>query len=307
VLDFGISKNTFAGTGDLALTKTTAVMGSPLYMSPEQMRATRNVDARTDVWSLGVTLYQLVAGRVPFYSESPMELGGKVLHESPEPLERAQPGVSAALSAVVDRCLEKDPARRFASVRELSAALEQALVASAPPPAQTTGTRVLVSVNAGAGGNEDPISLPFSQTSIAHSHTAGGSRVAPRRSLAFVALALGGAAALFFVLRARTDGAPSIAAGADVQVVAPPAVDASLAVVASATSALLAPPAPTLEAKPLASVSVPASPASSAAPHPRGGSTRSGNKRSDSGAGAAPPAPQPQPSSAPTSNPRDHL
>jgi serine/threonine-protein kinase len=125
VLDFGISKVTdVSGTGPgVAITKTQAFMGSPLYMSPEQMQSARKVDARADIWALGVVLFELVAGRTPFISESIMELGMLIATRAPPPLRSFRPDAPAELETVVLKCLEKDPSRRFANVGELSLAL----------------------------------------------------------------------------------------------------------------------------------------------------------------------------------------
>jgi serine/threonine-protein kinase len=122
VLDFGIAKT--AAFGDLGLTGTSTVMGSPAFMSPEQLRSSRNVDGRTDVWSLGVILWQLVIGTLPFQGESFTEI---CVHIVVDPLPRMPkvPGVPSALEAVLRRCLEKDPEERFASIGELAEALAQ--------------------------------------------------------------------------------------------------------------------------------------------------------------------------------------
>jgi serine/threonine protein kinase len=125
VLDFGISKIT-SPTGAAALaqmTKTNALMGSPLYMSPEQMRSTKGVDSRTDIWALGVVLFELVAGRPPFLSDSLMELGIKIATEAPPPVRAFRPDVPPGLEAAIVRCLEKDPGRRYSNVGELALAL----------------------------------------------------------------------------------------------------------------------------------------------------------------------------------------
>jgi serine/threonine-protein kinase len=126
VLDFGIAKATLAGdTPDGgSMTRTDAVVGSPLYMAPERMRSATTVDPRTDIWSLGVILFELVSGEFPFDSASAPELCAMILRDPPRALRSVAPKVPEALEAVVMRCLEKDPDRRFGSVAELAAAIE---------------------------------------------------------------------------------------------------------------------------------------------------------------------------------------
>ena len=131
VLDFGISKS-IAGGGDFVATRTQAVMGSPAYMSPEQMRSTKLVDARTDVWALGVILYQLVVGRVPWEAESFTELCLKVAMD-PLPPFPSGGAVPAGFEDAVRRCLEKDPQRRIANVHALAVALLPFAPAHAQP------------------------------------------------------------------------------------------------------------------------------------------------------------------------------
>lgn len=122
VLDFGIARD-FHDHDDARLTSTRAVMGSPSYMSPEQLRAARVADARSDVWSLGVCLYELVTGQLPFEAASLPDLMVAVLQSQPTPPEVLAPGIPAGLVEVIRRCIEKDPARRFQSAAELRAAL----------------------------------------------------------------------------------------------------------------------------------------------------------------------------------------
>ncbi len=120
VLDFGVSKLTGA---ELQLTGTVQALGSPLYMSPEQMQAAREVDARSDIWALGVVLFELLAGTTPFHAETLPELCTKVFFGEPRALASLRPDVPAALGAVILGCLEKDRTRRFQTVAALAAAL----------------------------------------------------------------------------------------------------------------------------------------------------------------------------------------
>ena len=122
VLDFGISKVMPIAGSDPALnmTQTGAILGSPIYMSPEQMVSTRDVDARTDIWALGVILYQLTTGVVPFKAETLTQLCGMVFQQAAAPPSQRRAGLPAAFDAVVLRCLAKQAAQRYGNVAELA-------------------------------------------------------------------------------------------------------------------------------------------------------------------------------------------
>lgn len=122
VLDFGISK--VQGLGEQPLTQTASLFGSPQYMSPEQMRSTKHVDARTDVWSLGVVAYELLCGKRPFNANTVYELCLQVAQDEPVPLGVQRPELPAALTAAIAGCLRKDQAARTSNVAALARALE---------------------------------------------------------------------------------------------------------------------------------------------------------------------------------------
>jgi serine/threonine protein kinase len=117
VLDFGISKFTGA-TGDPGLTQ--GMLGSPLYMSPEQLKSAKDIDVRTDVWSLGVILYELLAQTPPFNAKNMTQLVMAISFETPKPIRTWRPDVPEALEAAVMRCLEKDRDRRTPDVAKLA-------------------------------------------------------------------------------------------------------------------------------------------------------------------------------------------
>jgi len=126
LLDFGISKAALTGTvfGDeLSGVEAQCLLGTPLYMSPEQIRATAEVDHRTDVWSLGAVLYELITAHSAFVADSVHQVWTRILETAPTPLCVHCPEAPASLQAVIDRCLEKDPTQRYQNVAELAIAL----------------------------------------------------------------------------------------------------------------------------------------------------------------------------------------
>ncbi len=125
LLDFGISKLAPAAGSqpEINMTSTQGLMGSPLYMSPEQMRSSRSVDQRADIWSMGTIIYEMLAGRSPFDGTTLPEVCAHILADEPGSLLALQPELSPELEAVVMRCLEKKPERRYPDVASLARAL----------------------------------------------------------------------------------------------------------------------------------------------------------------------------------------
>jgi serine/threonine protein kinase len=175
VLDFGISKMT--GPGGVNITQTQSALGSPLYMSPEQVRSAKHVDARADVWALGVILYELVTGRAPFLGPTVAAVYAAIIADSPTPLREALPTAPAALEVLINSCLEKDPSRRFQSVAELAHALVPFVSSRAafssidrishilPPAASGNVFQAASPVMAKTGGNDAASSFaPVSST-----------------------------------------------------------------------------------------------------------------------------------------------
>jgi len=122
IMDFGLVKH--AEEAAEPLTGTGRVVGTYRYMSPEQAQG-HAVDPRADLYSLGIILYELLAGGPPFTSQDPATLWHEILHERPEPLLEINPGADPDLVALAERCLEKDPAARFQSAREVLAGLRR--------------------------------------------------------------------------------------------------------------------------------------------------------------------------------------
>jgi serine/threonine-protein kinase len=206
VLDFGISKHILP-EGDGAedpITVTNAVMGSPMYMSPEQMRSARHVDARADIWSLGAILYKLLTGRGPFQVSNTAEIFAAVLDGRPaRPPSTLRPDLPSGLEAVILRCLEKDPDRRYDTAIELLAALgpygprsddvddEAATIVRSPARARIEATAAAPALPGNAGpGDVAPIGEATGSSGASWGHTRA--RLRGRGHMA----ALGGALAI---------------------------------------------------------------------------------------------------------------
>ena len=147
VLDFGISKMTMDSDPNVTATQTT--IGTPLYMSPEQVRSAKHVDGRSDIWSLGVILYELIAGRPPFEG-GPTAVAAAIVADVPTPLATLRTEVPVALDAAVMKALTKDMKGRHTTIREFADALR--------PFAPSTW----VPLPGDSGSGFRPVSLPVS-------------------------------------------------------------------------------------------------------------------------------------------------
>ena len=188
VLDFGISK--LVGDSHVSshvdMTQSAVVMGSPAYMSPEQMQSARNVDVRSDIWALGVVLFELLAGWQPFQGESFAEVVLQVAGRPAPSLREARRDCPAALEQVIFQCLEKDRDKRFPDIAALAVALlpfaperARASVERITRAAQRSGQSMTVTgpgfVSPSLGAPGGPL-----QTLTALGHTTSRPRVAAR-------------------------------------------------------------------------------------------------------------------------------
>jgi serine/threonine protein kinase len=140
VLDFGISKVTDLNVeGGPTLTASGLIMGSPGYMSPEQVRNAKVADARADIWALGVILYELVTGVSPFMGQTIGDTFARIISETPTPIHKLRSDVPEAFAAVISRCFERSVERRVQTVAELA----EALAPFAPPEAVISVQRIL--------------------------------------------------------------------------------------------------------------------------------------------------------------------
>jgi serine/threonine protein kinase len=252
VLDFGVSKLTdlLASGERMTMTKTSVIMGSPLYMSPEQMRSSKDVDAGTDIWALGIVLCELITGCMAFPAESVTELAIKVTNEQPLSIRRFRPDAPAGLEAAILKCLEKDRSRRYENVAELALAL----LPFGSKQARASVDRITGIIQA-AGLSSSALTMPPSRplaakgldaTPIAAGSVAPWSspqNVGPRKKAmvgaSIVAAALVGGIAL------KHPGSPRVAASSGLPAAAgPPSLQVPLEAIAVTAKTLLGEPAP---------------------------------------------------------------
>jgi serine/threonine-protein kinase len=125
LLDFGLVRSASLGKQDTRLTQEGAVAGTPAYLSPEQARGRDDLDARSDIYSLGAVAYFLLTGRPPFVGGTAMDVIIAHLSQTPAPLAEYRAELPADLQAIIARCLEKEPSKRFADAEGLERALAE--------------------------------------------------------------------------------------------------------------------------------------------------------------------------------------
>jgi len=160
VIDFGIAKD-IARADPANQTREGTTIGTPAYMSPEQVAGRADVDAQTDVWALGVVLYEALSGRLPYEAETFNLLMAKILYEPPTPLTAYAPWLPPALVEVVSRALQRERALRFRTMREMldatrAAAPESRDLPAAPAPSRTSASAPLAQTVAGGPASVQP-------------------------------------------------------------------------------------------------------------------------------------------------------
>jgi len=209
LVDFGIAKvKDELAASNHALTQTSALLGSPLYMSPEQAKASKKVDARADLWSLGIVLYQLLTGKAPHsHAESLTELLLAICTEDIKPVQQEAPWVPAAVAEIVERALRLDPSKRFDNARQMRDA-----IAAVVPDWNVLSEAMLTSLTTEERSVIAAPSASLSALGVTTGPAGGDPRTASGASSSNSALALGGATNLL-PLEPSASGSGSGASG----------------------------------------------------------------------------------------------
>jgi serine/threonine protein kinase len=264
IIDFGISKAIPQRSKTASWGRQTEDgdrFGTPLYMSPEQLRSTSNVDARADIWALGVVLHELLTGELPFEGDDLPQLCASILIRPPVHLTAALRGAPVELETIILKCLEKDRLRRFRNVAELA----QELVPFGPADASARAARIMAVVRSAGASIRPPTPMPgtlkvqdvpvyLPPVTPANSANSGNTTVTSvgRGAQAWRPVALGAALAIVACLLAlavailvrQPSDASADRRAADLPPVAAPAPVAAAPLTATAATAPPSPPAP---------------------------------------------------------------
>src|ERR1019366_7297377 len=319
VVDFGISKlseltatvarvgeneggrgGDVEGAGDEGrlITADRVMMGSPVYMSPEQMESARDVDERTDVWALGVTLCELITGKLPFSGQSLVHVYFSIASDKPLRLLEWSPGLPRGLESAILKSLERDREKRFRSVNELARAIAAFGAHASSAYLQRTrsgaGAELSVAETIGPTASAAPVggqTLP----SASHSEAAAKPRSTHRVVWAIAAILV---VPILATVRDRTEPSRSSTATAQTTVAPRPlpstpaatseSVHASRLEPASSAAQLLAAPVTTSTAASPTAEPAPSSSHAAAEPHPKHGAAPSTAPASESAASPGP-------------------
>ena len=306
LLDFGISK--VQSEGDAKLTTAEAVMGTAMYMSPEQVRSTQNVDSRSDIWALGVILYELLSGRAPF-TGSPTQVAAAIVSEDPPDIRGICP-VPDDIWKTIQKALQRNVDMRFSDVRSFAATL-------LPFAGPSSLGRVSVEALLGGGGmsgsyprvsmaapmspsahpSSNPIIAPAVSEAKVHDATAPGwtqpgAGAKPKRTtmvgivLAALALLAGAVVAILYV-RSHATTTPAAASSA-------PAPSATIAAAPPSATVSASPPATTVPSPPVTVATTEPSAIASARTPPRGAAPKPPTSAKPKPPTPAPTTPKPQ-------------
>jgi serine/threonine protein kinase len=307
VLDFGISKITKidGDASSKSLTSPSGLMGSPLYMSPEQIRSSKNVDARADIWSLGVILYELLTGTSPFWGEEVNAILAAIVADDPVPLAEARGDVPRELEAVVMKCLAKRPEARYPGV----GALARALAPFGSPAAALSVERVL-----GVTSRSSPYSSPdatlasplvtAAATAGAWTHRATELAAPKSKRLVFAGVAVAVVAAVAGAVLVSRKSGPAEAGSAAVE--APPPVAPPPPAPAKPSTAPAAAPEPVRAEPSVASIPIETLPIASS-PAPKRAPSSPTPRRPATKKPAPPPAPAATPVTKPEKKPSTNV
>ncbi len=194
VMDFGIARAVSDATGNLE--QTTSILGTALYISPEQAKG-EEPDTRTDLYSLGVVMYELLAGAPPFTSESPVSIAYKHISEEPRPLREVNPAVSQDVALIVEAAMKKELQERFPTAQAFRAAIED-VAQGRPPKLPAPGARVRI--EAAVTGSVPQATVEPEYRTHVEGFEIFESRGIKQQSVPTLAIGMGSVLAMLFVI-----------------------------------------------------------------------------------------------------------